>query len=73
LQRLIVGLLIGLLCLGVVLALQMFAISGQLDARKSSRQDMMEARIIVLEKNVEKLKAKEELRNAMPSLQDHLE
>ncbi len=72
-QRLAVGLLVALLCLGAIVAVQLAMISTQLNAREQSRIDMLEARIIVLEKHVERLKAKEELAHAMPSLQDHPE
>ncbi len=57
----------------MVVSVQMATVTKRLDTREQARQDMMEARIIVLEKHVERLKAKEELAHAMPSLQDHPE
>lgn len=37
-------------------------ISAQLNAKEQSRMEMFEARLVVVEKNLENLKAKEELR-----------
>ena len=61
-QRLTVALLVVLLLLTVVLAIQIVSINRRLDVAEQGERDMLEARIIVLEKNVERLKAKDELR-----------
>ena len=59
-QKLIAGLLIAVLCFMLFLAVQMSTISRRLDTKAQAEQDMLRARIIVLEKNVEWLKAKQE-------------
>ncbi len=61
-QRLTVALLVVLLLLVAMLAMQTVSINKRLDVAEQSARDMLEARIIVLEKNVERLKAKDELR-----------
>lgn len=72
-EKLIVALLVAVLCLAILLTVQVVTINQRLDVAEQSERDMLEARIIVLEKNVERLKAKEELRNELPRLQDNSE
>ena len=55
-QRLMLGLLILVLCVVVVLAVQVIAISNRLDTKEQARIDLLEARVIVLEKDNERMK-----------------
>ena len=61
-QRVIAGLLVALLILAVAIVVQLDQVSKRLDAREQARLDILEARVIVLEKNVERLKATNELK-----------
>ncbi len=69
-QRLIAGLLVLVVVLMAVLVTQALSISRRLDVQEQARTDMLEARIIVLEKYIERIKARRELEDAGRSLQN---